>query len=357
MTSGLTEVTTALLVVFSVTAALLLIALLLQRGTRDMRDRRGERRRAAANRLLFQLTMADPRDADDARAAVVGAGRRDREVLERQAFGLLTKVRGAPRSDLRALLLELGGHEHAFALTGSAWSRVRRCRGAHRLGMLAPPGALAALTGLLDDRAVLVRRVAIRSLGSLGDPAATPVLVAHVESEPRLRGDVVAALVRIGPDACPELRDAVASGLAAGRDTLGAEVAAQALGLLTDIGATDLLLRALRSGRPRLAEEAAGALGVIGAPEAARPLVARLDDGDARLRTRVAEALGRLGASEAVPRLGALLDDGDRTFNRTAAAALLRLGIPGDEALRASPSPYAAEALAVADLVAGRSAR
>ncbi|KQZ66371.1 HEAT repeat domain-containing protein [Nocardioides sp. Root151] len=333
-----------LVVALLVAAVLLVVLLLALRVTSGLRTVRHTREHEATRGLVFELVLGDPEDSARARRelAALQGGEWDR--AEHQVFSLLPKVSGDTRERLVELVRQRNAADRARRLLRRR-SSVARCRGAHRLGALRDPVDVAALTGCLHDRHFLVRRVALRALGSIGDPAAVPAILA-TSDDPALTRDVVSALQRIGIDAAPDLRGCVEEGLrsAPGRAT---ELAVIALGLIGDAAAVPVLTRALDCVDEGVQAEAAIALGLIGAPRAIGSLIARLDTDSDRVRRAAARALGEIGDPKAADGLGSALSSSPRLTARALAGALLRLGEAGRRVLQEHASPYAREALAV----------
>ena len=146
---------------------------------------------------------------------------------------------GETRTLLVDLVTERGAVGRARTLLNS-WSAVRRCRGAYRLGALHRNDAVPQLVPLLQDRTFLVRRVALRALGAIGDPAAVVPILRTSGGDDRLTRDVVSALERIGQAGAPAMRAELSKGMArssgSGRQ---AELATVGLGLVGDVGSVE----------------------------------------------------------------------------------------------------------------------
>lgn len=351
MSSALLDAAQFLLVAFSAACGAVAVALLLLRVTRRPLVRRATARRDAPRALLVALLMGEPDEASRAYAALANSrARGTRHIVEDESFRFLGKVRGASADDLRRLLADLGAASRAARLCRSA-SQVRRCRGAHRLGLLAAPQSRLTIEGLLDDPSLLVRRTAIRALGTLGDPAAAGALLAQVGPDRRLTSDLVHALVQLGEGAVPVLRQRLEEGLLVGPNPPRvAEFSAYVLGKVGSISEVPLLLQALDRDEVILSAASAAALGELGAPEALPGLQVALAHRSPVARAAAATALGQVGSDRAVAALSGAFEDDDRVLSRRVAAALLRAGPAGHAALAANPSPYAAEALAVGRL-------
>jgi HEAT repeat protein len=336
---------------FAALCVLAVLLLLVLRLLGDRRQSREQHRRTELRTVVLAMLVAEPQAAAEARRELLARPGRHWAAVEEQAFALLPKIRGEARGQLVGLLEERGAGRRARRLARSR-STVRRCRGAHRLGVLADPqpqpGTVPVLLDLLADRSFLVRRVAVRALGSVADPRTVRPLLRAVGSDARLTRDLVATVERIGLPGAGELREDLAAALervsGAGRH---AEVAVVCLGLLGDVSSADLLSRALTDGRrPALQAAAAEALGRIGAPQAVPDLLRSLTHDDPQVRTAAARALGDIGSAAAVPGLLRALDSADDDLARSVATALVRVE-PSGERLAAHPSPYAAEAVAL----------
>lgn len=350
MSAALPEGAPLLLLLSLILTGLLVAALVLLRISRDAWATRRERRRRAVREVLFAALMGDPDEALEARSELSRRHGASWAVAEEQAFSMLSKIKGHSRVALVQVLLDKGAGPRAVQKT-SSWSLVRRCRGAYELGALGQRDAVPVLLPMLDDRSFLVRRVAVRALGAIGDSAAVVALLQVTGEEPRLTNDLVYALDRIGPPAAPALRSELERALTqrqgGGRH---ADLAAIGLGMVGDVEAVPLLTEAVRSGRPSLQSAAARALGRIGMPEAVVPLTLALESSDPTVRVSAAAALGEIGDPGGAAALARALAAGHHEVSRESAAALLRVDDEGRRILEESGSPYAAEALAVAGL-------
>ncbi|MGJ9423696.1 HEAT repeat domain-containing protein [Aeromicrobium sp. CF3.5] len=330
-------------------AVVLLGALLAARVGRDLVETRRQRRSTEIRRMLLRWLL-DTEGMPGDRAQLVEAGRgRSGRVLEEHAFRLLAKVDGEVRAQLVTLLTVRHADRRAMALARSVWS-VRRCRGAHRLGLIGHAEAAPILRSLLADGDPLVRRVAVRSLGQVRDEGSVPALVALVVGEVALARDALAAVVAVGPDATPSLEQVLGDWLEGRMPASAGAFSARALGALGSVRSVPLLVRAVGSGDQDVVPAAAAALGRIGSREAVTALQATLSSRSEAVRTAAATALGDIGDPGASAALGAALDGRSGTSDRAVAAALLRLGRPGRSVLGEHLSPYAREALAVAEI-------
>lgn len=341
-----------LLIAFTSLSLGCFVLLVMVRTLRDALERRRLQRAEVIRGHIFDLVMGEDEQAADARSWLEGLDGREWDRVEAQVFAMLPKIKGESRATLVALLLAHGAEQHALALTRSR-SSVRRCRGAHQLGMLGLVDHLEQLVELLADGNFLVRRVAVRALGNMGDPRAVRPLLLLGEHDNRLARDLVYALGRLGAGAADELRTVLADQMRAG-EHLHLDPAAVVLGLIGDRGSVGVLSEGLGSENPSFAGACAEALGRIGSPEAIPPLVTALLDYRPNVRAAAAHALGAVGSSVSVDSLIDVVDEEEPQVSRQAAQALLALG-PGARSLLAdSPSPYAREALALEDIKAAR---
>lgn len=328
---------------------LLVVLLLTLRIGFDVKLRRDERRASEVREVFFDLVMGEPREATRAERTLHGMGERQWAFARQQAFTMLPKLRGESRDHLIRVLRDKGSVATALRQVHSG-SMVRRCRGAFGLGVLQERQHAAVLVRLLDDPAFLVRRVAVRALGNIGEPSAVPALLHLAGEEPRLSRDLVYALHRIGPEGIPEMRNHLSETIERGGADRSAELIVAVLGALGDYPSRHLIAAGLRSDHAGLAAASADALGAISAPDSEAALVVALTHPAARVRSTAARALGSMGSEATIEPLARLVEDDGHSPSREAATALVRLGDPGRRRLASSASPYAVEALALADL-------
>jgi HEAT repeat protein len=155
-----------------------------------------------------------------------------------------------------------------------------------------------ALAASLDDTDPGTRAAAARTIGLLGDKAALPVLLDHLQRE----GDVLAG-----------------------------EQIGWAIGRLGDRSAVQPLFEALSSGNEALQSRAAYALGILGAEEAVPLLAETLETGGAMAQRRAAEALAAVGTPEAIAALQTPLSSSEMTSARN--AAMVGLEVAGERAV------------------------
>jgi HEAT repeat protein len=198
------------------------------------------------------------------------------------------------------------------------------------LGSTASGDQTPGLVRLLADRSPDVRSAAARALGKAGDATAAPdLLTALTAARPLPSGIVGMALLDLGTDALPVLRENLTTGTPA-----AAALAASLLGLHGDLAAAPALTAVVRDpGRtPEVRRAAAEALGRIGAPQASDALTSALAfDPEPPLRQAAAEALGRIGDPAAVPTLVACLATDDLMVRTACGDALTAIGPEGRE--------------------------
>jgi HEAT repeat protein len=322
-------------------------ALLGLRVGKDRAERRHARLRAPIWRDVMILSTGEPDEVDEASVRLLKADARERAVMLGDAFALVPKLRGSARDRLRDVLRHWGSLDEAVRSTRSR-SRVRRCRGHYRLGVLAEPATRDVVLAGLDDRDFAVRRTAMIALGSFPESVVVDHLLSGAAAEPRLRRDFLASVDRIGSAAVPTLRRALMRSLADGEggDRRGF-LAAEALGLVGAMAAVPTLEEALAGSSVELKIACMHALGQLGAPSSVVALSGPLGNGDPDVRRVAATSLGLVGGTWAVPALLSVLHDENIEVARAAANALVRCGPRGRSVLEESRAPVAREVLAL----------
>jgi hypothetical protein len=328
---------------------LLVVAILVAlRIGKDNAERRHARLRAPVWRDVMILSTGEPDEVDEAFGRLLATDARERAVMLGDAFALVPKLRGSARDRLRDVLRHWGSVDEAVRSTRSR-SRVQRCRGYYRLGVLAEPALQDSVIAGLDDRDFAVRRTAMIALGSFPESVVVDHLLTAAAAEPRLRRDFLASVDRIGHAAVPTLRRALTRSLADGEggDRRGF-LAAEALGLVGAMAAVPTLEEALAGSSVELKIACMHALGRLGAPSSVVALSGPLGHGEPEVRRVAADALGLVGGTWAVPALLTVLHDDSVEVARAAANALVRCGPRGRAALEDSSTPVAREVLALA---------
>jgi HEAT repeat protein len=212
--------------------------------------------------------------------------------------------------------------------------------------------AVEPLIGALKHHDSLVRQVAARGLGQIGDLRAVEPLIDALRGREDVRAVAAEALGRIDDVRAVEpllaaLKDGVAGVRAAAARALGRlgdvraverliaalkdhesivrGAAAEALGEIGDVRAVEPLMGCLK-GREDVRVAAAVALGVIGDARAVEPLIATLRDW--RVTVPAAEALARIGAPAAAPLVATLNDRSDAVRDVAVEALIVQIGAP-----------------------------
>src|SRR5439155_8558665 len=199
----------------------------------------------------------------EAPAALISARGVRGRAAERIAFAYLAQVRGEAAAFLADLLARRGTVARLQRWTHSPRAH-RRARAAERLGLVASPEAERRLAELVTgDHNPEVRIVATRALGKTGSAAAARTLL-HSLSRPAPvpEGIVASALLELGPEAVPALRE----DLAGGRRQRA--MAANVLGLLDEMPAWEGLVENVTGGDLEVRAKAVRALGRLGLPQA-----------------------------------------------------------------------------------------
>lgn len=283
---------------------------------------------------------------------LVSARGADGRATERLIFAYLAQLRGEAAGLLADVLRQRGAEDRILRKTHSPAGH-RRARAAERLGLIASEPAERRLVELVTgDHSIEVRIVATRALGKTGSALAAQTLLRSLSrADPVPEGIVSAALLELGPEAVPALREALAGQRAGGRRQRA--MAANVLGLLDEMPAWQGMVSNITSRDLEVRLSAVRALGRIGLPQAAQAIAACLrPEEDPALRAIAAGALGRIGAPQTAPALATCLGDPDYWVAHSAARALAELGSAGVAALtRAAGGPgrgaaHAREALA-----------
>jgi len=340
----------AILVVFTVLSVIGVVVLVGIRVVRRATSEHRQRNAATIRALLVAALVEEGDDAAEVDSQLVALRGSAGVRMEAAMLAMLPKVRGDAQDRLLAVLSARGADRRALAKISSRRAFVR-CEGAFALGALRSADAVDPLIALLGDRSPLVRRVAVRSLGHIGDARAAESLVALADRDVGLNRDLVFALREIGMGGRAVLRAAVVAAQVRHRaDDRTGPMAALVLGMIQDVGATASLAEAVQRGPLALKLAAAQALGNLDSPLGLAPLQAALRAPSNQVRVAAAASLGRLGAEVAIPALVDTVRIADPATARAAAGALVELGTPGLIALQESGLPYAIEALALSGL-------
>jgi len=346
--------TEAFLLNVIVAGSLLSVGLLLATvGARLVRGMLGAgRARAQAHVRPMVLAVVSGEEPPDDLIAARGAHGRAAELL---AFSYLAQVRGDAAASLAEALRRRGVVDRLLSRTHSS-SAHQRAQAAERLGLIASPQAEARLTELITtDHDPGVRIVATRALGKTASAVAARALL-HSLSRPAPvpEGIVASALLELGPEAVPALREELDGG------RRQRAMAARVLGLLDELPCWPELVANVAGGDLEVRASAVRALGRLGLPQTAAPVSACLSQReDPQLRAAAARALGEIGNPRSVAALTACLDDPDYWVAHNSAAALAALGDAGPAELaravrgEGSGAAHAREALARRALARG----
>jgi HEAT repeat protein len=386
----------AVIIIGAAVALALLLLVVVFRTARFLLGRRRARVESQVRPAMLQAIAGEGVDAE----LVHARGGRGRAV-DRLAFAYLARVRGEGH-DLLADLLEQRG-VISRVIRRSAWPGPNwRAAAASRLGLIASTEADQRLQEMaLGDSSTRVRIVAARGLGKAGTAEAADTLLSllgPVDLVPE--GIVASALLELGPEAVPALRQTLRSGpggVGSGGVNTGQPephagtgphagsgpqagnghrrgvpgqqldgrrraMAADVLGLLDVMPAWEDLVRCVQGSELLVRISAVRALGRLGVPQAADAIIRCLAPGeDGALRSAAARALGRIGSPHSVGPLTDCLGDPDYWVAHNAAAALAMLGHAGRQALartaavNAPGAPHAREALVGARLLVSES--
>src|SRR3954470_2804809 len=196
----------------------------------------------------------------------------------------------------------------------------RRAAAAHSLGDMGSVAAVSALIESLSDPVRDVRAAAARSLGRIGSAQGVPELVRALASRQVPAAVGAQALLAIGSEAVPSLRE-----LTQEDDPIIVASAVELVALIGDAGDARWLHELLAHPHPAVRASAAFALGRLGDEDDALALADALRDPDIPVRVACAQALREIGDVQAV---AALLDAArGRDFEpaRAAAAAVAHI--------------------------------
>lgn len=227
---------------------------------------------------------------------------------------------------------------------------ARAARDAWRLGRDAP---VALLVQFAESRDVTVRRGAVYSLGRLGAPGASGVLLRGTEDrDPQVRAYAVRALRADYADSAGIARTALASRverLVTDRD-VGVRI--QALRALASYGGDEHVSAAAdrtADSDPNVRVQALAALGEMEGPAAARALAEQLSGGVWATRRQALLSMARVGGPDSDSAVAAWARSDDWRVRYAAAEALGVMGadgIGGLDVLKGDPDPrVVAEAL------------
>jgi HEAT repeat protein len=308
----------------SALALILLVSAVAGRVLREAADGRRARTERRVRPMVLAVVGGDPVPAE----LISVHGGRGR-AAERVIFSYLAQVRGDAAEQLAEVLRRRGAMDRLIRRTRSPGSH-RRAGAAERLGLIPSPQAEYRLTELVTtDHSLEVRIVATRALGKSGSAGAAAILLRSLSrADPVPEGIVASALLELGPEAVPALRQALAGERAGGRRQRA--MAANVLGLLDAMPSWQGMVENVASGDLEVRASAVRALGRLRVPQAAGAIAERLVPGEDRaVRAAAARALGRIGDPASAPALARCLDDPNYWVAHNAAGALAALGSAG----------------------------
>jgi HEAT repeat protein len=291
---------------------------------------RDERHRAELEARLRPLALALV-DGDEVEERALDA--EERAILAESIGRLSRSVSGEARERIGDYFA--GTEAYAAEIRALSDRRAwRRATAAYRLGDMACPDAVPAISTRLDDRDADVRAAAARSLGRLAAPAAAEPLVQCLVRGSVPRAIAFRALLDIGPGALPMLRTLIFD---PDPDVRGTAV--ELLGWLGEASDDAALIDAVADPAAEVRARAAGALGRLASSDGADALAQALDDRIYFVRLHAARALGQVGERAAIPRLVRQAREDRFESARAAAEALSR--IDPDALLAAAGEPGA----------------
>lgn len=310
----------------AVLSVLFLIALVARR----MSLTRAERRRTELEARLRPLALALV-DGDEAEER--GLDAEERALLAESIGRLSRSVSGDARERIGEYFA--GTEAYTAEIRGLRDHRAwRRATAAYRLGDMACPEAAPAILRRLEDRDPDVRAAAARSLGRLAVPEAAEPLVRTLVTGTVPRAIAFRALLDIGPETLPVLREVVRD---PDQDLRAAAI--ELLGWLGNASDDAVLIEAVGDPAAEVRARAAGALGRLASADGADVLTRALDDRIYFVRLHAARALGQVGEHAAIPRLVRQAREDRFEAARAAAEALSR--IDPDALLTAAEEPGA----------------
>jgi hypothetical protein len=220
-----------------------------------------------------------------------------------------------------------------------AWERADA---AFALGDMGVDVVIPELLDALQDRKRIVRTAAARALGRLQATAATvPLVEAFVEHRvPRgVAGD---ALLRMGSQIAPQLRELAVSPEIELRAT-----ALTLLGLVGGAADSGVAVERLQDPSADARVAAAAALGRIGEPDCEPELETALEDRMRLVRAAAASSLGTIGSRSALPKLIEIARSDEFIPARAAAQAAVKLDLAAAQAAAeaADAGPHLHEAV------------
>ncbi len=281
---------------------------------------------------LFARILRDPRSQLRVQVIEALGDRKTPETVRTLASLIRTAQRGERAAAFNALAkLDTPETAELLARAVRTVGRNDRSNVIYALGRMNTPTALDAIRRLIFDPAPDIHRTAAGAV-SYNHPALLAALD-PAEVPFGARTYVYRAMVQVDAEKALPILAAVVQG----DDLRGARIALQALSGAKTEGARTILIEAVGSPEPTVAQAALQSLGGIRAlPEPARSsLVSRIAAGD--VSTQLLYSLGDgIGGTDVRDALASAVRSGDRQIRDAAAQALARGGAPGTSGILGS---------------------
>jgi HEAT repeat protein len=313
--------------VFVLTGAVILLSLLLviQRSVSALLARRGQRRDALLNRLLYSAIQGGAATSDWDMLNRLNR-RKVRTILLRLALDL----RGESGDAIADLYGRLGFLAADLKRLRSRWA-LARANAAADLGLVRAVDALPALLERLDDTDHRVRRIAVWAVGQAGSQETLTALT-------RLLGDsdrvVARRAVEVLAERGREAKDAILNYASKTASRAGRLAAIELIGWLRIAEGADLLLGFMSDLDPEVRVKSVKAAAAIGDPRFIDVFHQRLEDRQWEVRCQAAKGLSLFGSPESVSRLDTAMRDEHWWVRFYAATGLAEAGPTGIEALK-----------------------
>jgi HEAT repeat protein len=299
--------------------------IILNKATREMRERRSARiRRDLEPRILEYVNGKGDRLA----GMLPPLAGLQRQVVEEILLDNARFLKGNARARITAACEDLGYvRDRVRQLRNPRW--WKRAEAAEKLALMKSPKAAPDLIALMRDEMPEVRMRAARALGHLETRTSIRPLIEAFQDPNRWSALRIAdILAGMGPEAAGELVESFTS------LPIKARVAAvDCLGRARSHRAAGLLLKLLSDPDRDIRARAAHSLGLIGDPNFSSDLLRSLKDPAWPVRAMAAKALGKLARPEAVAPLTEALKDKEWWVRINAAEGLRSMGDRGLAAL------------------------
>lgn len=170
------EVLAAAVVVLGVACVLALLAVVIVKGSRHVRERSRTAHDAAIRRRIMALAVAEDAELDELIDELASVSGPVGDHVEQTLLRMIPEVRGDVREAMIRVLAGRGLLRRSLDRITSH-SAIQRAAAAELLGVLGGSEVVAPLTAALHDRSLEVRLVAARALGVAARPEAGGHLV------------------------------------------------------------------------------------------------------------------------------------------------------------------------------------